>query len=58
MPALRFGAVRWCDCTESMPVLGKGEVRLNGVRAKGFPDFIDERFISHRQYLTCYYSAN
>lgn len=48
-PALRFGAVRWCDCTESMPVLGMGAVRLNGVRAIGLPGFIGERFISHRQ---------
>jgi len=56
--ALRFGAVRWCDCTESMPVLGMGEVRLNGVRAKCAPGFMGERFISHRQYSTCYDSAN
>ena len=56
--ALRFGAVRWCDCTESMPVLGIGEVRLNGVRASAFPGFMGERFISHRQYSPCYDSAN
>jgi hypothetical protein len=58
MSALRFGAVRWCDCTESMPVLGMGEVRLNGVRVRALPGFMGERFISHHQYLACYDSAN
>jgi len=41
-----------------MPVLGMGVVRLNGVRTKGLPGFIGARFISHRQLLACYDSAN
>ena len=44
-PALRVFAVRWCDCTESMPVLDMGEVRLNDERVGGLPGFIEERRI-------------
>jgi hypothetical protein len=41
-----------------MPVLGMGEVRLNGVRVKGLPGFMAERFISHRQLAPWYDYAN